>query len=43
MWQNMLDDSKEPFGEEGEVKLSLFEKCGDVLFGEDFPFLHVHL
>ena len=34
MWQNMLDGSKELFGEENEIKLSLFEKCGDVLFGE---------
>ena len=31
MWQNMLDGSKELFGEEDEIKLSLFGKCGDVL------------
>ena len=34
MWQNMFDGSKELFGEEDEIKISLFEKCGDVLFGE---------
>ena len=35
MWQNMLDDgSKELFKEEDEIKLTLFEKCCDVLFDD---------
>ena len=34
MWQNMLGGSKELFEEEDEIKLSLLEKCGNVLFCE---------
>ena len=32
MWQNMLNGSKQLFREKDEIKLSLFEKCGNVLF-----------